>query len=177
MHSVSCILFGLCFLQRKEGAQRAPRVRVCAVLAMCVPVSGIHTLCRFPCDPIHPCPLFTGMKRKCLLVFPVAVALKKGCLKRLGLLCAVQCATLCDAFQDSEIPQGVKSRDIPGGEGKRGTSDLEVERCPRGKERERETPQMSPDSLPTVGQRPAQGLRGHPGSCQGVEDLPDSVLN
>ena len=30
---------------------------------------GIHTLCRFPCDPLHPCSLFTGKKRKCLLVF------------------------------------------------------------------------------------------------------------
>ena len=50
-------------------AQGARRVGVCAVLAMHVPNSGIHTLCRFPCVPIHPCPLFRGKKRKCLRVF------------------------------------------------------------------------------------------------------------
>ena len=56
-------------MRSEWSAQRALRVRVYAVLAMHVPNSGIHTLCRFPCAPIHPCPLFTGKKRKCLLVF------------------------------------------------------------------------------------------------------------
>ena len=51
------------------SAQRARRVRICAVLAMHVPNSGIHTLCRFPCVPIHPCLLSTGKKRKRLFVF------------------------------------------------------------------------------------------------------------
>ena len=50
------------------SAQRARRVRICAVLAMHVPNGGIHTMWRFPCTPIHPCSLFTGKKRKCLLV-------------------------------------------------------------------------------------------------------------
>ena len=61
------------------GAQRARRVTICAVLAMHVPNCCIHKLWRFPCTPIHPCSLFTGKKRKCLLVFVcscVAVALK-----------------------------------------------------------------------------------------------------
>ena len=44
-------------MQSEWSAQRARRVRVCAVLAMHVPNSGIHTLCRFPCVPIHPCPV------------------------------------------------------------------------------------------------------------------------
>ena len=63
-------------MRSEWSTQRARRVRVCAVLAMRVPNSGIHTLCRFPCALIHPCPLVTGKKRKCLLVFRVAVALK-----------------------------------------------------------------------------------------------------
>ena len=46
----------------------------------------------------------------------------------------------CNAFQDSEIPQGVKSRDIPAREAKRGTSDLQVQTYLRGEKRERETP-------------------------------------
>ena len=55
---------------RKEwSTQRARRVKICAVLAMHVPNLGSHTLCCFPCAAIHPCPLFTGKKRKCLLVF------------------------------------------------------------------------------------------------------------
>ena len=61
------------------SAQRAGTVSICTVLAMHVPNRGIHTLWRFPCDHIHPCSLFTGKKRKCLLVFAcscVAVALK-----------------------------------------------------------------------------------------------------
>ena len=44
----------------ERSAQRARRVRICAVLVMHVPNCGIHTLCRFPCAPIHPCSLFTG---------------------------------------------------------------------------------------------------------------------
>ena len=63
-------------MRSESSAQRARRVRVCAVLAMHVPNSGIHTMCRFFCVPIHPCPLFTGKKRKCLLVFRVPIALK-----------------------------------------------------------------------------------------------------
>ena len=53
----------------ERRTQRARRVRVCAVLAMHVPNSGINTLCRFPCAPNPPSLLFTGQKRKCLLVF------------------------------------------------------------------------------------------------------------
>ena len=56
-------------MRSEWSAQRTRRVRICAVLAMHVPNLGIHTLCRFPCGPIHPCSLFTGKKRKCLLVF------------------------------------------------------------------------------------------------------------
>ena len=56
-------------MQSEWSTHRARRVSVCAVLAMQVPHSGIHTLCRFPCAPIHPSSLFTGQKRKCLLVF------------------------------------------------------------------------------------------------------------
>ena len=63
-------------MRREWSAQRARRVRICAVLAMHVPNLGIHTLCCFPCVPIYPCPLFKDKKRKCLLVFRVAVALK-----------------------------------------------------------------------------------------------------
>ena len=48
---------------------RKRKVRVCAVLAMHVPISGIHTLCRFPCAPFHPALFFTGQKSKRLLVF------------------------------------------------------------------------------------------------------------
>ena len=48
--------------------QRARRVSECAVLAMHVPNPGIHTLWRFRCAPIHPCPLFTGEKGGYLLV-------------------------------------------------------------------------------------------------------------
>ena len=73
------------------SAQRARRVRICAVLAMHVPNLGIHTLWRLPCTPIHPCSLFTGKKRKCLLVFLLRSA-KVGLLKtfRLVLRCAVR---------------------------------------------------------------------------------------
>ena len=56
-------------MQREWSAQRARRVRICAVRAMHVPNRGIHTLLRLPCIPIHPCSPFTGKKRKCLLVF------------------------------------------------------------------------------------------------------------
>ena len=63
-------------MRSEWSAQRARRVSICAVLAMHVPNLGIHTLCRFPCVPNHPFPLFTGKKRKCLLFFGVAVALK-----------------------------------------------------------------------------------------------------
>ena len=56
-------------MRSEWSAQRARRVRICAVLAMHVPNLGIHTLCCFPCAPIHPCSLFTGKIRKCLLVF------------------------------------------------------------------------------------------------------------
>ena len=56
-------------MRREWSAQRTRRVSICAVLAMHVPKAGIHTLCRFPCVPIHPFPLFTGKKRECLLVF------------------------------------------------------------------------------------------------------------
>ena len=56
-------------MQSESSAQHARRLRICAVLAMHVPNLGIHTLCHFPCAPIHPCSLFTGKKKKCLLVF------------------------------------------------------------------------------------------------------------
>ena len=56
-------------MRSEWSAQHARRVRICAVLAMHVPNLGIHTLCRFPCAPIHPYSLFTGKKRKCLPVF------------------------------------------------------------------------------------------------------------
>ena len=72
------------------SAQRAHRVRICAVLAMHVPNRGMHTLWRFPGTPIHPCSLFTGKKRKCLLV--CSRSAKVGLLKtlRLVLRCAVR---------------------------------------------------------------------------------------
>ena len=50
------------------STQRARRVSVCAVLAMHEPNLGIHTLWHFLCASIHPPPLFTGRKGKCLLV-------------------------------------------------------------------------------------------------------------
>ena len=50
------------------STQRARRVRVCPVLAICVPNLGIHTLWRFPCASIHPSTVFKGQKGTCLLV-------------------------------------------------------------------------------------------------------------
>ena len=41
---------------------------VCAVLALHVPNSGIHTLWRFPCASIYPSLFFIGQQGKCLLV-------------------------------------------------------------------------------------------------------------
>ena len=66
------------------SAQRARRIRICTVLTMHVPISGIHTLWRFPCTPIHPFALFTGKERKCLLVRSRSV--KVGLLKTLRLV-------------------------------------------------------------------------------------------
>ena len=40
--------------------QRARTVGVCAVLAMHVPHSSIHTLLRFPCAFAHSLPFLTG---------------------------------------------------------------------------------------------------------------------
>ena len=56
-------------MRSEWSEQRARRVRMYVVLAMHVPNSGIHTLCRFPCAPINPCSLSTGKKRKRLFVF------------------------------------------------------------------------------------------------------------
>ena len=58
-------------MRSEWSAQHARRVSMCAVLAMHVPNSGIHTLCCFPCASAHPYPLFTGKKS-----VRVAVALK-----------------------------------------------------------------------------------------------------
>ena len=56
-------------MRSKWSTQRARRVSVCAVLAMHMPNSGIHTLCRFLCASIQASLLVTGQIRKCLLVF------------------------------------------------------------------------------------------------------------
>ena len=68
------------------SAQRARRVRTCAVLVMHVRNRGIHTLWRFTCTPNSP--LFSSSQvSKESVCSCVAVALKEGCLKRLGLFC------------------------------------------------------------------------------------------
>ena len=65
------------------SAQRARRVRICAVLAMHVPHLGIHTLCRFTCIPNSR--LFPSSQVS--VCSCAAVAFKLSCLKRLGLFC------------------------------------------------------------------------------------------
>ena len=47
-------------MQSEWSTQRARRFRVSAVLAMHVPNSGSHKLCRFPCALIHPSIVSTG---------------------------------------------------------------------------------------------------------------------
>ena len=56
------------FMLDEWSTQCAPRVSVCAVLAMHVPILGIHSLWTFSCASIHPSLLFIGEKGKCLLV-------------------------------------------------------------------------------------------------------------
>ena len=63
-------------MRSEWSTQRARRVSVCAVLAMHVPNSGIHTLRRFLCAPIHSFLILTGQKKKVLARACVAVALK-----------------------------------------------------------------------------------------------------
>ena len=62
-------------MRSEWSTQRARRVRVCAVLAMHVPHSGIHTLCCFPFTHIYPSLLFTGQRKKVLARVCVVAAL------------------------------------------------------------------------------------------------------
>ena len=77
-------------IRSARNMQRARRVRIRAVLAMHMPDSGIHALCRIPCAPIHP-PFSSQVTRESACSCSCCRSVKTGLPKalRLVLRCAV----------------------------------------------------------------------------------------